>query len=67
MGNEERKVIDEMIPVYESLPNGLTVDYSISPSGEYKVGHHKPPFFLVVFYILVVIWCGISWIPFYGY
>lgn len=34
---------------------------------EYKVGHHKPPLFLVVLYVVVIVWAAISWIPFYGY
>jgi hypothetical protein len=57
---------DEMSPVYETLNQG-SVPLTINQTDEYKVGHHKPPLFLVVLYVIVIIWCGISWIPFYGY
>jgi hypothetical protein len=61
--SEDQKKLDEMSPVYET-PNSLN---TVHPTDEYKVGHHKPPLFLVVLYIGVLIWCSISWIPFYGY
>lgn len=61
--SEAEKKIDEMSPVYQASGQPNTVH----PSDEYKVGHHKPPLFLVVLYILVLVWCSISWIPFYGY
>lgn len=57
---------DQMSPVYESLAKA-SVPNTVNKGDEYKVGHHKPPLFLLVLYILVIIWCCISWIPFYGY
>jgi hypothetical protein len=50
---------DEMSPINPAQ--------SALPTDEYKVGHNKPPLFLIVLYILVIVWCAISWIPFYGY
>lgn len=61
---------DEMKPVYEGGPEGMPSNMLYSNNtynDEYKVGHNKPPLFLVVLYILVLVWCSISWIPFYGY
>lgn len=51
----------------EGLPSNMVMKNDQYAKDEYKVGHNKPPAFLVVLYILVLIWCGISWIPFYGY
>ncbi len=52
--------MDEMSPISPELSRSLV-------TSEYKVGHHKPPLFLIVLYVMVVLWCAISWIPFYGY
>lgn len=57
---------DEMSPVSTGLPPGVK-PHGAQPTSEYKVGHNRPPLFLIVMYILVIIWCAISWIPFYGY
>ena len=65
MADEEKK-LDEMSPLCEAGANGLPVGMKAA-SDEYKVGHNKPPLFLIVLYIFVIIWCAISWIPFYGY
>lgn len=62
----ENNINDEMSPVSYGVPNGLSVT-GAQPTQEYKVGHNKPPLFLVILYILVIVWCAISWIPFYGY
>ena len=64
---EENAKLDEMSPANEGGANGLPTAVTMAPHDEYKVGHNKPPLFLVVLYILVLIWCAISWIPFYGY
>ena len=59
--------LDEMAPVDMSgIPPGHPLS-TVHPTDEYKVGHHKPPMFLVVLYAFVLFWCLISWIPFYGY
>ncbi|MEM0951637.1 MAG: hypothetical protein AAGI66_05780 [Cyanobacteria bacterium P01_H01_bin.74] len=34
---------------------------------EFEVGEHKVPWFLWVFFILIVLWASVSWIPFFGY
>lgn len=65
--SQEEKKLDEMSPAYEGGTNGLPTQMTSVPNDEYKVGHNKPPLFLIVLYILVLIWCSISWIPFYGY
>ena len=63
---EENKKLDEMSPANEGGANGLPTAMT-TPNDEYKVGHNTPPLFLIVLYILVLVWCSISWIPFYGY
>ena len=57
---------DEMSPMKYGLPQGAEL-LNATPTQEYRVGHNKPPLFLIVLYVLVIIWCGISWIPFAGY
>jgi hypothetical protein len=52
--------MDEMSPISPELSRSLV-------TSEYKVGHNKPPLFLIVLYVMVVLWCAISWIPFNGY
>ncbi len=34
---------------------------------EFEVGEHKVPWFLWLFFILIVSWASISWIQFFGY
>jgi hypothetical protein len=34
---------------------------------EFEVGEHKVPWFLWVFFILIVSWASIAWIQFFGY
>jgi hypothetical protein len=34
---------------------------------EFEVGEHKIPWFLWLFFILIVSWASISWIQFFGY
>jgi hypothetical protein len=51
----------------EGLPSNMVYKNDTYAKDEYKVGHNTPPLFLIVLYILVLVWCAISWIPFYGY
>ncbi|WP_373531487.1 hypothetical protein [Vampirovibrio sp.] len=37
------------------------------PYDEFEVGEHKVPWFLWLFFILIVGWASISWIQFFGY
>ncbi|HEY9745819.1 MAG TPA: hypothetical protein V6C99_06335 [Oculatellaceae cyanobacterium] len=37
------------------------------PYDEFEVGEHKIPWFLWLFFILIVSWASISWIQFFGY
>ncbi len=60
--NKSELVMDEMSPISPALSRSL-----VTPTAEYRVGHNKPPLFLIALYVIVVLWCAISWIPFYGY
>ena len=37
------------------------------PYAEFEVGEHQVPWFLWLFFVLLICWAAISWIPFYGY
>ncbi len=54
--------LDEMSPIPPELARSF-----VNATDEYKVHHHRPPVILIALYIFVILWCGISWIPFYGY
>lgn len=34
---------------------------------EFEIGRHRVPWFLWVFFILIITWASISWIKFFGY
>lgn len=34
---------------------------------EFEIGHHPVPWFLWVFFFLIVAWASVSWIKFFGY
>ncbi len=34
---------------------------------EFEIGEHSIPWFLWVFFVLIISWASISWIKFYGY
>lgn len=34
---------------------------------EFEVGEHKVPWFLWLFFIVIISWASIAWIPFFGY
>lgn len=42
----------------EDAPN----DYA-----EFEIGKHPVPWFLWVFFIIIISWASISWIKFFGY
>lgn len=44
------------------IPGADEADYE-----EFEIGHHKVPWFLWLFFILIVSWASVSWIPFFGY
>jgi hypothetical protein len=54
---DDKNAPDTAIPVIPAA-----VDYD-----EFEVGEHKVPWFLWVFFILIVSWASISWIQFFGY
>jgi hypothetical protein len=59
---EKNNAMDEMSPISPDIAKIF-----VTPTEEYRVSHNRPPIFLIVLYILVICWCAISWIPFYGY
>lgn len=65
MSEKNKDQVDEMAPIYLHFSKGDLP--SVPHTDEYKVGHQKAPLFLIILYILVIVWCAISWIPFYGY
>ncbi|MBX2860497.1 MAG: hypothetical protein KTR14_04640 [Vampirovibrio sp.] len=34
---------------------------------EFEVGEHQVPWFLWLFFTLIILWASVSWIKFYGY
>lgn len=58
MADESKPV--EAVPAEQSSP--LTADYD-----EFEVGEHKVPWFLWLFFALIVTWAAVSWYPFFGY
>lgn len=34
---------------------------------EFEIGKHRVPWFLWVFFSIIIIWASISWIKFFGY
>lgn len=34
---------------------------------EFEIGEHHVPWFLWVFFILILCWASVSWIKFFGY
>jgi hypothetical protein len=37
------------------------------PYEEFEIGQHQVPWFLWVFFTLIVTWASVSWIKFFGY
>jgi hypothetical protein len=37
------------------------------PYEEFEIGQHQVPWFLWVFFTLIVSWASVSWIKFFGY
>lgn len=34
---------------------------------EFEIGQHKVPWFLWLFFALIITWASVSWIKFFGY
>jgi hypothetical protein len=34
---------------------------------EFEIGHHQVPWFLWVFFSLIIVWASLSWVKFFGY
>jgi len=43
-------------------PTPIDPDYA-----EFEIGHHQVPWFLWLFFGLIVSWASVSWIKFFGY
>lgn len=46
----------------QPTPESKEKDYE-----EFEVGEHQVPWFLWVFFLLIVSWASVSWIKFFGY
>jgi hypothetical protein len=60
--SENNSKLDEMSPISPEIAKSF-----VTPTEEYRVSHNRPPLLLIILYVLVIAWCSISWIPFYGY
>jgi hypothetical protein len=52
------------------LAEKLSLDATASPDKpyeEFEIGEHKVPWFLWVFFTLILVWASLSWIKFFGY
>jgi hypothetical protein len=47
--------------------NAHMMDSDENVYDEFEVGEHKVPWFLWLFFIFIVGWASVSWIPFFGY
>ena len=56
---------EEMNPAKSGIQEGNEV--LPKPYDEFEVGEHKIPWFLWLFFILIVSWASIAWIPLTGY
>jgi hypothetical protein len=43
-------------------PGGKPANYE-----EFEIGENKVPWFLWLFFILIIAWASVSWIKFFGY
>ncbi|MEB3286420.1 MAG: hypothetical protein VKJ04_02840 [Vampirovibrionales bacterium] len=50
------------VPAGEAAPAQNNKDYE-----EFEVGEHQVPWFLWVFFLLIVSWASVSWIKFFNY
>ncbi len=46
---------------------GHTQDVSTDDYVEFEIGKHRVPWFLWVFFAIIISWASISWIKFFGY
>ncbi len=37
------------------------------PYAEFEVGEHQVPWFLWLFFVLLICWASVSWMPMFGY
>jgi hypothetical protein len=53
--------------INETASEAQASDLPPKPYDEFEVGEHKVPWFLWLFFILIVAWASVSWIQFFGY
>ena len=46
----------------QETPQAPNKDYP-----EFEIGEHQVPWFLWVFFALIVTWASVSWMPLFGY
>ncbi|MCA9788802.1 MAG: hypothetical protein KC476_00050 [Cyanobacteria bacterium HKST-UBA06] len=52
----------------DPTPQATETDPTAGPDyAEFEIGKHRVPWFLWVFFVLIVSWASISWIKFFGY
>jgi hypothetical protein len=58
MDDIEEKIINTTPPIADDSGN----DYA-----EFEIGKHRVPWFLWLFFLIIISWASISWIKFFGY
>jgi hypothetical protein len=52
----------ELEQVEQQTPSADPSDYA-----EFEIGEHRVPWFLWLFFSIIISWAAISWYPFFGY
>jgi hypothetical protein len=54
---------EELLSAEQELPS-----HTSGPGfEEFEIGEHQVPWFLWLFFSLIIVWASISWIKFFGY
>lgn len=51
----------------ENLQPGESRSEAEKDYAEFEIGQHKVPWFLWLFFSLIIMWASISWYKFFGY
>lgn len=51
----------------ENTPENASAEPVQSEYAEFEIGKHRVPWFLWVFFAIIITWASISWIPIFGY
>lgn len=57
----------ENTPSNSAEPLKHAPEDAVNDYAEFEIGHHPVPWFLWVFFILIISWASISWVKFFGY